>query len=92
MNTSGFLRPTYVDLSLDYFDSLLNRAVPLPEHHIAALSTAAWRSTFTHGSRSDFTAFHPTSPLSFLGRHTMHSSDKAMKGGLENSAKTSGPP
>jgi Plasmid encoded RepA protein len=32
------LWPTYVDLSLDYFDSLLNRAVPLPEHHIAALS------------------------------------------------------
>lgn len=32
------LWPTYVDLSPDYFESLLNRAVPLAEHHIAALS------------------------------------------------------
>ena len=35
------LWPTYVTLSTEYFDSLLSRAVPLPEHHIAALSHSA---------------------------------------------------
>lgn len=35
------LWPSYVDLSLDYLNSLLQHAVPLDEYHIAALSHSA---------------------------------------------------
>jgi replication initiator protein len=35
------LWPSVIDLSLDYFNSLISHAVPLDEHHIAALSHSA---------------------------------------------------
>lgn len=35
------LWPSVIDLSLDYFESLMSHAVPLDEHHIAALSHSA---------------------------------------------------
>jgi hypothetical protein len=58
------LWPSYVDLSLDYFNSLLQHAVPLDEHHIAALSHSAlaldiytWLAQRLHRIPANKTAF-----------------------------------